>query len=102
MVVHDFDMVRIALMPAKADAPLVVNADAVLAFSVAFERFQPVRRRNPQLIEIGDVIEHAQFTARDVLDIARQAARRRTCPDFLDFLVGKGVNHGATITRFVI
>lgn len=42
MVVHYFDVVRVAILPAKADTPLIVNADTVLSFSVAGERFDVV------------------------------------------------------------
>jgi hypothetical protein len=35
MVVDDLDIVRVAVDPAEADAPLVVDANAVLAGPVA-------------------------------------------------------------------
>jgi hypothetical protein len=34
MIVRDFQFVRIAVMPSKVDAPLIVDANAVLAFAV--------------------------------------------------------------------
>jgi hypothetical protein len=34
MVINDFNIVRITVFPDKADAPLLVDPDAVLAFSV--------------------------------------------------------------------
>jgi hypothetical protein len=37
VVVNDLYVVRIPVVSAKADAPLVVDADAVLACSVAVE-----------------------------------------------------------------
>jgi hypothetical protein len=37
-------------MSGKADTPLVVDADAVLAFSIAFKRLQKVARRDAQAI----------------------------------------------------
>jgi len=36
VVIHNFHTVRTIVMPGKADAPLVVDADAVLAFSITF------------------------------------------------------------------
>ena len=35
VVVGDFDLVGVAVLEAEADAPLIVDADAVLAFAVA-------------------------------------------------------------------
>ena len=35
VVVGDFDLVGVAVLEAEADAPLIVDADAVLTFAVA-------------------------------------------------------------------
>jgi hypothetical protein len=45
MIIHNFDILGAGLRPAKANAPLVVYADAVLAFSVAIERFETIAGR---------------------------------------------------------
>jgi len=37
MVIDDLDLVGVAILPAEADAPLVVHADAVLTRSVALQ-----------------------------------------------------------------
>jgi len=49
VIVDDFDVMRIAIAPAEADAPLAVDADAVLSFAIALQRFQPVARRRLQV-----------------------------------------------------
>jgi hypothetical protein len=41
-VVDDLDLVGVTVVPAEADAPLVVDADAVLAVAITLERFEPV------------------------------------------------------------
>jgi len=46
MVVYDLDIERIAGIPPKADAPLVVDPNAVLPGPVASEAFEPIRRWN--------------------------------------------------------
>jgi len=40
MIVNNFNLVRIAFLPAEADAPLVVDPNAPLAAMADFERFQ--------------------------------------------------------------
>lgn len=102
MIVHDFHIVRVALAPAKADAPLVVDPDAVLALAITFQRFQSVCRGNPQVFERRRAVEHAQLAARHILNIRRQASGLRSRPDQLGFLVGKASDHELTITPFVI
>jgi hypothetical protein len=46
MVVHNFYVQRILTMPAEANPPLIVHADAVLAFAAALQGFEPVSRRH--------------------------------------------------------
>ena len=40
MVVHDFDIVGVAIPPLEADSVAVVDADTVLPVPIGFERFQ--------------------------------------------------------------
>lgn len=57
MVIHDFDDLSSATRPPKADSPLVIDADAVLALAVAPEGFQSIARRDPQVIEAASDLE---------------------------------------------
>ena len=47
--------------PDKAQAPLAINADAVLSSSVALERFQLVARWHPQEGQIGGRVQLLKF-----------------------------------------
>jgi hypothetical protein len=44
MIVNDFHVVGISVLPMKADPPLIVDPNAVLAVSVAAELLQSVSR----------------------------------------------------------
>jgi hypothetical protein len=46
VVIDDFDMGWTLLGSMEADAPLVVDADRILALAVACEGFQPIARRS--------------------------------------------------------
>jgi hypothetical protein len=50
VVVDYLDVQRIAIFPAKADAPLIVDPDAVLSFSAASQGFQSIARRDPKIL----------------------------------------------------
>jgi len=50
VIVADLDLVNITVAPDKADAPLVVDADAVLAFALAREALEPIARRTCKLM----------------------------------------------------
>src|SRR5690348_14521434 len=102
MVVDDFNFMGIAVLPEEADAPLVIDPDAVLTFAVTFQGFQAIRGRNTKVFQGRRSIEHAEFAARDLLDIGRQLPGSRSVPDLLRLLVGKAPDHASTITRCVI
>ena len=61
MVVDDGDIKSIATGEAEADAPLVVNANAPLAFSIAPQRFKPVTWWGAKVFRSAGTIEHLQF-----------------------------------------
>lgn len=48
VVVCDFDFECVSRFPAEAETPLVIDTDAVLSGTGAFENFQSVTRRNAQ------------------------------------------------------
>ena len=53
MVIHDLDILWPigSSWPLKADAPLVINPDAVLSVPVAAQRFQPVASQISQVAQ---------------------------------------------------
>jgi hypothetical protein len=51
MIVDDLDVKDIAVFPAKADPPLIIDADAVLPLALALESFEPISWRNPEILE---------------------------------------------------
>ena len=67
---------RTRVPPARRNpiAPLVVDADAVLALAVALQRFQPVARRREQVLERPRLAQVQQLAPRRPLD--RPAAAR--------------------------
>ncbi len=64
MIIHDFHFVSIALMPSEANAPLVIDTNTMLTFTVSSERLQPVTRRRGHLFDPGHSIQLLQLTER--------------------------------------
>jgi hypothetical protein len=52
MVVDDLNVKGIILIPTKTKAPLVINPDAVLAYTVAFQGFKMISRRDLLTLQI--------------------------------------------------
>ena len=93
MIINDFHVVGVSFCPFKADAPLIVNADAVLSFAVASQSFQSVGRRDAQIIQILCVIEHTQFPQGSLLDVRWKLARPLAQVDFVSLFVFEGFDH---------
>ena len=58
VIIRYFDLVNVAIVPAKTDAALIVDADAVLSGSVAFQLLEAVSRRHCEIIQSGSGIQH--------------------------------------------
>ena len=69
MVINYFNIKRISVLPAKANAPLIVDSNAPLAAPVALERFEAVLGRNAQIIETACDIQLQQFTQRNAFNV---------------------------------
>ena len=67
VVIDDFDFMGAVCFPTEADSPWVIDADGVLAFSVALERFEAVGRE--QVAEIRKV------WGSDILKLASRGER---------------------------
>jgi hypothetical protein len=51
VVIDDFNVIRSILLPYKANAKLVVDADTVLTSPLSFQRFQPVPRGLAEIVK---------------------------------------------------
>jgi hypothetical protein len=61
MVIADFDIFGISILPAKANAPLVVDPDRVLTAPVTGKRFQPIARRDAQVVQPFSPMDQTQL-----------------------------------------
>jgi hypothetical protein len=72
VIVHELDLVGIPISPHKADPPLVVDSNTVLTTPVATQRFQPIRRRYPQIIQAIGGIQHDEFAQCRTMKVRRE------------------------------
>jgi hypothetical protein len=68
VIVYDLDLVSVTLAPTKANSPLVVDADAVLALSVACQFLQSIARKTGEVFERFSAIQLVQFSECSTLD----------------------------------
>jgi hypothetical protein len=93
MIVHNLNVVSVPIMPREADAPLVIDADAVLSCAVATKLLKTIGRWSAQVSEGLGVAEHAKFTIGYLLDVVREFSRALTGEDLLGFLIPEGLDH---------
>jgi hypothetical protein len=62
MVIDDFNLIWAAVGPHKADAPLIIYANAPLALSVASELFQSVTRRHSKVSDLAGSVQVRQLS----------------------------------------
>jgi hypothetical protein len=68
VVVHDFHFVSITGAPRKAEAPLIVDANAVLALAIAAQFLQPIAWNGGELIKSRRCVQGLQLAEGRTLD----------------------------------
>jgi hypothetical protein len=69
VVIHDLNIFCAGFRPAKADAPLIVDTNAVPAGTVAFEWFKAISGRYSQIIQSTGNLELSQLSSRYRRDV---------------------------------
>jgi hypothetical protein len=87
MIIYDLYVVGVAIAPGKADAPAVVDPNAVLSASISSQLFQAVGRWDLQIREGMGIVEHAQFPQSDLLDVRRKPAEALAGEDLLGLTI---------------
>jgi hypothetical protein len=89
VIVNDLHPFRARILPPKTHSPLLVDSDAVLSFTVAFEFFEAVARWHPKVFDRFSRVEYQQFLERSPLRGIVILPRSRPLEDPLGFLVGE-------------
>jgi len=69
VIVDKLHVAFVAVREARADPPLVVNANAELSGAVALQGFESVLRWDPQFIDRHDAIQYRKVSHRHFLDV---------------------------------
>jgi hypothetical protein len=102
VVINDFNIVGVSALKAKANPPLVIDADAPLSGAVAGERFQPVAGRDAQVFHKPGGVDLFELVSRRIPQTAVESADSQPLEDGGGLFVGEGFNHEGTITRRMI
>jgi hypothetical protein len=94
VIVHDLDVVSIAVSPAEADPPLIVDPDAVLSSTVAAESFQSVPRWYSEILKVHSGIQHPELAQRRVLRGRPEPGCPPPAEQALRVTVAEALDHG--------
>jgi hypothetical protein len=96
VVVRDLDLVRVPVLPPKTDAPLIVDADAVLPPSVTAQFLQAIPWRTSQVRQGLSRVEDEEFTKRGSLEVEGPARHSLAFEDLLGRFAPKALEHTGT------
>ena len=98
MVIDDFHIIGVAVSPCKANTPLIVDANTVLAFPVAFKSPQTIAWRRRQVSKFRRDIKLTELALRDALE----GSKSLDAPPIMEMLRlfrSKGLKHTMSIYR---
>jgi hypothetical protein len=93
VAINDLNVVRTTITPAKADPPLLIDADAVLSLSVARQAFQSIAGRSFEVMEVASIMNLHQLAVRRLQSIVRKAFSESTLPRRLRRSVPERLDH---------
>ena len=94
MVIHDFHIFRSTSSPAKANSPLNIDPNRVLAFAVPLEWLKTVSGRNTQRLQRDCCINHSELAARDGEYVCRKPFWAASVENCLGYDVLEASYHG--------
>jgi hypothetical protein len=92
VIVHYLNIVRVSFTPGEADPPLVVDADTVLAVTIAFQRLQPITPNRAKVRQAGRSLQPAEPFSRLILERSKLPAGK-SLVDHLCLLAGERTDH---------
>lgn len=98
MIIHNFNVARVFTVPAEAEAPLVVDADAVLPRPIAFQGFQAVAGRQGQVAQFARAIKLRELPQGHPLNLGRQAVAPPSLPQPLCLPASEVGNHHVNLS----
>ena len=71
MIINNLNIVCILILPSETDSPLIINANAVLPFSIPGQGFKLVSKRDSKVLDCRAAIQHPELSECDFLNIVR-------------------------------
>jgi hypothetical protein len=93
MVVNNLDLIGIRILPAEADAPLIVHTNTVLASAISFELLEAIARRHPKVLERFRGVDGDELAEHAPQEVGGKAADALALEKGFGVPVGEALDH---------
>jgi hypothetical protein len=97
MIINNFHIKGVVALPNEADAPLLVDPDAVLPLPVVMQSFKMVGGRDTQGFKDAGGMKHLQLDCRRALDSLGQLGGKSPIEEPFGLLALEGLDHDSMI-----
>jgi hypothetical protein len=94
MVIDNLDLLGVSIVPTKANPPLVIDANTMLALAIPNQGLQPIAGRLTEGIQRDRSGQHGKFPLSRAHKIGRKLFRRRAQPTRLGSFAFETADHG--------
>jgi hypothetical protein len=94
VIIDDLDIVGMSRSKSEADSPLVIDADAVLAVTIAAQLLQTISRRDAQIVQRDRGVKLQKFSQGDSAQIPRPALDGHAPKQLLGLPIPEAADHG--------
>jgi hypothetical protein len=98
VVVHDLDLLCIAILPNEADPILIIDPDAVQPSPISRERLQVIARERAQVVESLRRVQLQELSLSDAGN-APKPSRRIALEERFGFSVPEAPDHPSRVLR---
>jgi len=102
MVVNDLHVIGIAIFPAKADAPLIIDANTVLPGAIPVKLLQPIAGWGPEINEGLGRINDRQLAQHGTLKLAGKSSDRLTTEQRFRVPIAEALDHAESYPRAIV
>lgn len=93
MIVNDLNLVRVTVVPTKADAPLIVHANTVLAGPIALEFLEPIAGRDAEIIQNLRCVYGDEFAEHGPQELSGKSTYRLALEEGFGVSIGEALDH---------
>ena len=93
MIIDDRNGVCISALPAKADAPLIIHANAVLPRAIALQLFQAIAGRYAKIVQTFCCVYDHELAQHRTLQLGGETSNPRSLEQPLGVGIGEALDH---------